>query len=1017
MTFQEIILALERFWADYGCTIQQPTDVEVGAGTFNPATFLRCLGPEPWQVAYVEPSRRPADGRYGENPFRLGAYYQYQVILKPAPTDVLPLYLESLQHLGIDSRRNDFRFVEDDWEAPTLGGSGLGWEVWWNGAEVTQFTYFQQMGGIELDPICAELTYGLERIALYLQDVGSFFDIKWNDQLVYGDVHHQSEVEYSKYQFESADVETLFNLFDAYEKEALACVESDLVLPATDYVLKCSHTFNVLDARGVISVTERVGYIERVRRLAQRTARAYAAQREEMGHPLLGRWKPKAETGVDKEKVLDSQSGREKRPEAQPGSEVPVDFLLEIGTEEIPAGYISPALDQLQAVATQSLENARLPFEDIRTLATPRRLTLWIKGLATLQPDQVTEVVGPPKRVAYDADGNPTKAALGFANTQGVNIEDLKIVETPRGEYVAADKLEKGQSVHDLLKTEIPEWIQSLNFPKTMRWDNLRFARPIRWLVALLGDGVVDFQLDTLRSGRQTYGHRSLNPESVELSSASLEDYIESLQRVNVTVDPETRRQEIENQVAEILKAEGCLTLIDPELLDTVNFLVEHPQAVVGSFSESHLALPTEVLITPMKTQQRYFPMWQSDEKLAAQFITISNGTDGNLDGVRHGNERVLHARLNDAAFFYNEDQKTSLVDKVDRLHNVVFQVKLGSLHDKITRLKALATFIAEQIGVDESVKDNVIRAASLCKADLTTQMVIEFPSLQGIIGKYYAENSGESNAVAVAIEEHYQPIAADAPIPRTDVGIIVALADKIDTIVGYFGIDERPTGSQDPYSLRRHAIGTIRILHERNHRLALTAVIEKAIELYQVDFVEDTKTAVLDFIKGRMEVLLQGESYMPDLTYAPDLIDAVLATDEVDVIDILERAAVLKTFREQPDFDRIYPALNRVLRILPDQPPTEIQPNLFQDEAEKQLGKVVDTAEAELSISVQKRDYEELLTQLGELQPVIDQFFDDVMVMAEDNAIRSNRLALLNAIAQKVYPLADLTKLVIAGN
>ena len=1017
MTFQEIILALERFWADYGCTIQQPTDVEVGAGTFNPATFLRCLGPEPWQVAYVEPSRRPADGRYGENPFRLGAYYQYQVILKPAPTDVLPLYLESLQHLGIDSRRNDFRFVEDDWEAPTLGGSGLGWEVWWNGAEVTQFTYFQQMGGIELDPICAELTYGLERIALYLQDVGSFFDIKWNDQLVYGDVHHQSEVEYSKYQFESADVETLFNLFDAYEKEALTCVESGLVLPATDYVLKCSHTFNVLDARGVISVTERVGYIERVRRLAQRTARAYAAQREEMGHPLLGRWKPKAEAGVDEEKVLDSQSGREKRPEAQPGSEAPVDFLLEIGTEEIPAGYISPALDQLQAVAAQSLENARLPFEDIRTLATPRRLTLWIKGLATLQPDQVTEVVGPPKRVAYDADGNPTKAALGFANTQEVNIEDLKIVETPRGEYVAADKLEKGQSVHDLLKTEIPEWIQSLNFPKTMRWDNLRFARPIRWLVALLGDGVVDFQLDTLRSGRQTYGHRSLNPESVELSSASLEDYIESLQRVNVTVDPETRRQEIENQVAEILKAEGCLTLIDPELLDTVNFLVEHPQAVVGSFSESHLALPTEVLITPMKTQQRYFPMWQSDEKLAAQFITISNGTDGNLDGVRHGNERVLHARLNDAAFFYNEDQKTSLVDKVDRLHNVVFQVKLGSLHDKLTRLKALATFIAEQIGVDESVKDNVIRAASLCKADLTTQMVIEFPSLQGIIGKYYAENSGESNAVAVAIEEHYQPIAADAPIPRTDVGTIVALADKIDTIVGYFGIDERPTGSQDPYSLRRHAIGTIRILHERNHRLALTAVIEKAIELYQVDFVEDTKTAVLDFIKGRMEVLLQGESYMPDLTYAPDLIDAVLATDEVDVIDILERAAVLKTFREQPDFDRIYPALNRVLRILPDQPPTEIQPNLFQDEAEKQLGKVVDTAEAELSRSVQKRDYEELLTQLGELQPVIDQFFDDVMVMAEDNAIRSNRLALLNAIAQKVYPLADLTKLVIAGN
>ena len=1017
MTFQEIILALERFWADYGCTIQQPTDVEVGAGTFNPATFLRCLGPEPWQVAYVEPSRRPADGRYGENPFRLGAYYQYQVILKPAPTDVLPLYLESLQHLGIDPRRNDFRFVEDDWEAPTLGGSGLGWEVWWNGAEVTQFTYFQQMGSIELDPICAELTYGLERIALYLQDVGSFFDIKWNDQLVYGDVYHQSEVEFSKYHFESADVETLFNLFDAYEKEALICLKNDLILPATDYILKCSHTFNVLDARGVISVTERVGYIERVRRLAQRTSRAYIAQREEMGHPLLNRWKPKAEEGVDEVTVLDAPSEPEKQTEAQTGSEAPADFLLEIGTEEIPAGYISPALDQLRAVAAQSLEGSRLPFEDIRTLATPRRLTLWIKGLATLQPDQVTEAVGPPKRVAYDEDGSPTKAAIGFAKAQGVNVEDLKIVETERGEYVAADKLEKGQSAHDFLKAEVPEWIQSLSFPKTMRWDNLRFARPIRWLVALLGNGVVAFQLDTLRSGGQTYGHRSLNPDPIELSSASLADYIESLRAVNVLVDPEERRKEIESQVTETLKAEGCLTTIDSELLDTVNFLVENPQAIMGSFSESHLSLPTEVLITPMKTQQRYFPMWQSDVKLAAKFITISNGTDGNFDGVRHGNEQVLHARLNDAAFFYNEDQKTSLADKVDRLHSVVFQVKLGSLHDKITRLQELASFIAAAIGVDQSVKDHVIRAAVLCKADLTTQMVIEFPSLQGIMGKYYAENSGEPAAVVSAIEEHYQPIAADAPIPRTDVGIIVALADKIDTIVGYFGIDERPTGSQDPYSLRRHAIGTIRILHERNHRLSLNTVVEKAIELYQMDLVEDTKTAVLGFIKGRMEVLLAGQSYMPNFNYAPDLIDAVLATAEVDVIDILERTEVLKTFREGPDFDRVYPALNRVLRILPDQPPTKIRPNLFQDEAERQLGKVVDTAEAELNRFVQKRNYEELLTRLGELQPAIDQFFDDVMVMAENTAIRSNRFALLNAIAQKVYPFADLTKLVIAGN
>ena len=1003
MTFQEIIRALEKFWSDYGCTIQQPCDIEVGAGTFNPATFLRCLGPEPWQAAYVELCRRPSDGRYGENPYRFGAYYQYQVILKPAPTDVLPLYLESLHHLGIDPRKNDLRFVEDDWEAPTLGGSGLGWEVWWNGAEITQFTYFQQMGSIDLDPICAELTYGLERLAIYRQDAQSGFEMRWSDQLSYGDVHHQSEVEYSKYHFEHANIEMLFNLFEIYEKEVFACLENGLVLPGTDYVLKCSHIFNVLDTRGVISVTERVGYIERVRRLAQRTARAYVTQREELGYPLLNRWKPKTTTREHPEGKKEAQRSV---------TDEFVDLLLEIGTEEIPTDYIPPALEQLQEIASKSLTNHRLLFEDMRTLGTPRRLTLWVKGMTTMQTDRIAEVVGPPRRVAYDADGNPTKAAIGFAKAQGVEVEDLKIVETKRGQYVAADKLEKGRLAVDLLKELLPEWIQSLNFLKTMRWDNLRFARPIRWLVSLLGDEIVDVQLDTLRSDRQTYGHRSLSPQPLPLPDASFEGYIECLRQINVTVDHEERRKEIARQVSAILRAEGCLERLDQELLDTVNFLVENPQAIVGNFSESHLSLPTEVLITPMKKHQRYFPMWKDEENLAAKFIAISNGTDGNFDGVRHGNERVLHARLADAEFFYSEDQKTSLVDKVDRLHNVVFQVKLGSLHDKTTRLKVLAADIANQIGVTEKATDQAVRAAWLCKADLTTQMVVEFPSLQGVMGKYYAANSGEPHEVALAIEEHYQPVAAEAPIPQTDVGAIVSLADKIDTIVGYFGIGERPTGSQDPYSLRRHVIGAIRILHERNYRLPLTPVVEKAIELYPVDLAEDTITSVIDFIKGRMEVLMQQTR-----GYTPDLIDAVIATGGVDVIDILERAEVLHAFRAQPNFDRVYPALNRVLRILPDLLPTEIQPDLLQDEAERQLWEAVAKAEATFNQCIQERNYTGLLAQLAELQPAIDRFFDAVLVMAEEPEIRFNRLALLNEIAKNVYVVADLRKLVIAGD
>ena len=1043
MTLQEIILALEKFWADQGCIIQQPCDIEVGAGTFNPATFLRCLGPEPWQVAYVEPCRRPTDGRYAENPFRLGAYYQYQVLLKPAPENVLPLYLESLYHLGISPRKNDIRFVEDDWESPTLGASGLGWEVWWNGAEVTQFTYFQQMGSIELDPICAELTYGLERIALYLQDVDSFFDIRWNEHLNYGDVHRQSEVEYSTYNFEQANVEMLFDLFSTYEKETYACLDTGLVLPATDHVLKCSHTFNMLDARGVISVTERVSYIERVRRLAQRIARAYCKQREEMQHPLLGKW-----DAVTAGAVSNHTKSTPTTVGAVSNRTETTDFLFEIGTEEIPAGYMPPVLEQLREIATDSLTTHRIPFGDIETFGTPRRITLGIKAIKTEQESQETEVVGPPKRVAYDENGEPTKAAIGFAKTQGVELTALRIVETERGEYVAASKLETGEPTQKVLQTLLSEWIEALRFPKTMRWETSqigtysttpldkggkggsrdsgvsrthppekggrgvsRFARPIRWLVALLGNEIVNCTYGDAHADRVTYGHRSLHPEPITLASANLDTYNGQLRTAGVIVCPRERRETIKKQVTSILAAEGCLPKFDEELLDTVNYLVENPQPIVGNFNASHLEIPSEVLITAMKKHQRYFPMWKNDTALAAKFITISNGTDGNIDGVRHGNERVLHARLNDAEFFYSEDQKTSLVDKVERLGAVVFHAKLGSLLEKAERLKALVQLISKELHATQTTVNHAERAAWLCKADLTTQMVIEFPSLQGITGKYYAQNSGESEPVATAIAEHYQPLGADTPLPETEVGAIVAIADKIDTIVGYFGIEERPTGSQDPYSLRRHALGTIRILQDRQLPLSLNTLVEKASALYKVELADDTQTSALNFIKERLRVILQ-ETHQ----YAPDLVDAVLAVGEVDIIDILKRASVLAEFRLTPNFEDIYNALNRVLRILPESTPETVDTTLLQEDAEKQLSAHIAEAESNFKQSIQERDYAKLLTQLAALQPAIDTFFDEVLVMAKEPALRANRLTLLNRIGQNVYAVADLTKLVIAG-
>jgi tetrameric-type glycyl-tRNA synthetase beta subunit len=662
-------------------------------------------------------------------------------------------------------------------------------------------------------------------------------------------------------------------------------------------------------------------------------------------------------------------------------------------------------------MAKETLMEQNLSFGELKVMGTPRRLALSVSNLETLQPDQSVEVTGPPKKAAYDAEGNPTKAAVGFAKSQGVNTDDLRVVETPRGKYVAVTKLQKGRSASNILEDLLPNWINSLDFPKTMRWDNLRFARPIRWIVAILEDQEIPFQLDTLTAGRITYGHRSLNPEPIKLDSASVDNYIDKLEIANVIVNHDLRRTEIQKQITEILNSEDCETAIDQDLLDQVNFLVENPQAIVGSFSESHLDLPAEILITSMKKHQRYFPMIKSDQQLVAKFISISNGTDGNIDTVRHGNERVLRARLADATFFYQEDRRTTLADRNRKLQSVIFQVKLGSLYDKVKRLESLTSFIAQQTKVDNATKDYAVKAAYLCKSDLTTQMVAEFPTLQGVMGRYYALDAGAPPRVAAAIEDHYRPVAADSDLPTSLEGSILSIADKIDTIVGYFGINEKPTGSQDPYSLRRQAIGILRVLQKLDLSVSFSSLVEKAIELYKVNLSENTKVEVLDFVRGRLKVLLQTKGYVPDE------IEVVLATGKIDVSDIEKRIQAVSNFRSSANFSQVYPALNRVLRILPDSLPKEIDPDLFEDDAEQKLSSLIIGMDADLNKLIKSQNYDKLLIKLSALQPAIDQFFDQVLVMAEDLDVRQNRFTLLNAIGQRIYAIGDLTKLVISGN
>ena len=529
-TFQQIVTDLQGYWADQGCLIWQPHNAEVGAGTMNPATFLAVLGPEPWNVAYVEPSIRPDDARYGENPNRMGRHHQFQVILKPDPGNPQELYLKSLEAIGIDLEKHDVRFVEDNWESPALGAWGLGWEVWLDGLEITQFTYFQQAGSLDLEPNSVEITYGLDRILMALQDVRHFKDLAWNDRVNFGDVLMSYEQQTSAYYFEYADVDRLRQMYDISEDEANMALDHGLVRPAHDLVLRCSHLFNVLDARGSIGVTERAGYFGRMRRLARRVAEGYVVERQEQEFPLGD--DPKSQSwvaGSEQVETGDGEAAGEGSPQSDSASmpSAAADFVLEIGCEELPPADLDRYLEGLETRATKLLSEHRLTYSELKVSGTPRRIALQILGLADRQTDIEEQVVGPPVKAAYAPDGTPTGAAIGFAKSAGVEVSELEQVEQKGGLRVAALKREAGRPASSVLAEVLPGLISGLPAGRTMRWNpsGERFSRPIRWLLALHGPAIVPVELAGLSAGRTSYG---LRPKSAELKLADASDYASS---------------------------------------------------------------------------------------------------------------------------------------------------------------------------------------------------------------------------------------------------------------------------------------------------------------------------------------------------------------------------------------------------------------------------------------------------------------------------------------------------------
>lgn len=994
LNFQSIIMNLQSYWANQGCLIWQPYYTQVGAGTMNPATFLRVLGPEPWDVAYVEPSVRPDDGRYGENPNRLQQHYQFQVILKPDPGNPQELYLRSLEALGIDPRQHDIRFVEDNWESPALGAWGLGWEVWLDGQEITQFTYFQQAGGLVLDPVSVEITYGLDRIAMPLQKVRNFKDIQWSEKRTSGDVNLQAEQEHSKYYFEIADVERLRQMYNLFEEEANSALEAGLVLPAHDYILKCSHTFNILDTRGAIGVTERQAFFGRMRDLSRREAEEYVAQREQLGFPWLDNQQKNSvisapKTQIEKT-VIVAQSGP------------PSAFLFEIGTEELPVADLDSALAQMTNRLPALLDENHLAHGAIKILGTPRRLVAMVENLANRQPDRETVIKGPPADRAFDSAGQPTKAAEGFARSKGIDIKDLKIHEIDGGKYAAALVHETGKAAQEVLSAILPGLIASIRFDKTMRWNGNRvaFSRPIRWLLALHGSQVIPFEYAGLTSGNTTRGLRFLKP--VEQSVTSVEDYLSFLEKQGIIIDPEKRKNVIRQQVEDVIRSAGGIPNLSPALLDEVNNLVEAPKAFLGKFDPASLELPEDVLVSVMAKHQRYFPV-RGKDGLLPFFVGVRNGDGQYLDTVSDGNAQVITARFADASFFVDEDLRHTLESHLPRLGTLTFQLKLGSMLDKSKRVTALTDELANTFHLSSSDADTAHRTAELCKADLVTKMVVEMTSLQGIMGKYYALHSNEPEAVAQAILEHYLPRYAGDSQPKSKPGLVVGIADRLDSLCGLFAAGLAPTGTKDPFAQRRSALGLVQNLIAWDLDFDLREGLKHAAQFEPVPVTPVSQAACLDFITGRLRAALieQGFRY--------DIVDAVLSAQAANPAGAVRSIKELTEAVEKPDWLTTLQAYARCVRITRDQKTMyTVDPAVFVDPSEKALFAALVEAEK----FEPRNSMKAFLAAFTNLIGLINRFFEAVMVMDENPAVRANRLGLLQRVSRLTAEAADLSLL-----
>ena len=1054
MTFQQFILTLSKYWMDQGCIWGQPYDLPMGAGTFHGHTFLRGVGPEPWKTVYVQPCRRPVDGRYGESPYRFQSYYQLQVLLKPAPENIVEIFLNSLAHVGISLKEQDIGLLEDNWKGPTLGAWGLGWEVRANGQEVTQFTYFQQLGGLDVDVVCGEITYGLERLYMYAFNYESALDIPYNEDFTWGEIFKQNEYEFSHFNFKHADVQKLRDDFIFCEDQVASLCDKGLVLPAYDYVLQASHSFNLLDARGVISVSERQRYIARVRDSARKCALLFRKSREDLGFPIKAKIAP-ASIPVIEDKIFNSELEDKED----------INIVIELGVEEMPPTFQKTAIDflenKLELFKTELITvygHQKASEATWHVYVSSRRIILYVSKLPHILCSLQKTIWGPTEKIARDLETfTLTDVARSFCLKNQIPLDQVTFKDRDgRGNYLFAEIMRNDGYVIDRLKHELKQWIYDLPAELKMRWADFQmkseaplFVRPVRWCLALVDDKVLPFEIFDKKAGRITYGQRVLSPEPKRVEDVA--EFFKTLRESHVEFEQDMRRASILKQIDDCLasKAKKGKLIFDSSLLNYHVGQSEDPIVFIGEFDSKYLRMPKELIVSVIQKNMLSFCVEDETETLLPFYVGVSNYApqgDKGVEGILSKVRTVVEGRLDDGLFYFDQDLERGLDDFRELTKAQVFQDKMGSVWDKSERLAVLMDSLCQQIFSSSSsetktslegslgqgetaahLKEALILAARYSKSDLRTGCVQEFPDeMQGVMGALLFQREGSAWGIkcisqgAKAIFEHYRPTFGEGlgfvsgdEIPSSLGGLLLALCDRSDSLCLLMGYGVELKGNKDPFGLRRLANGLVRILSAPQLSLSLDEVLDLTLENFQkhnIPVSKDLKSKVLDFILERLKATLKAQ--IPH--YVLDSFKSRLSSMPLFILTE-SLAALVDALTKNKDIVRIIvQSSKRLENILASKknnsPSTPLfDSSLFRETEEHQLSEAFFVAQDKLKLESGMNSKVEIL---GELAQTLDLFFQKVIVMHSDPLISQNRLLLLENVYNEFHRVCDFTKI-----